>query len=230
MSLNPGLAGVGTLGFFARDASGSVVAVTAAHVVNADTDDPTNKKVFVGDRDGATLMTARLGHVSAVRPNPPSMKLAEDTALVHVDTHSLCTNRANSSHTPQTSFASHAVSQTIEVWKNGRTSGITMGEMEMVPVRVRTLTGLSWAVTFKITSTGTGAFSLRGDSGSAVIETATGRVAGIVIAGPTDDDAKAASYCVPIHRMVAELGIQPVVEGDLGPNLHGQFTPFELDK
>lgn len=192
----------GTLGAMVRDrASGAVSILTNYHVACVDEAWTAGEAVIQPGRfDGGNPATQGFGTLTR-----GVLSENVDGALVAVDA-----GRAWVDEVVDIGAVAGSTTATLgmAVQKRGRTTEHTHGEVVSVDATVRVNYGSTIGVRtlrrqLRITPTGGGRFSDRGDSGS-VILTGDRRVVGLLFAGATDGSA---TFANPVAPVLAELGI-----------------------
>ncbi|WP_153392811.1 chymotrypsin family serine protease [Ornithinicoccus halotolerans] len=200
----------GTLGgFVTRGAGGEVYALSNWHVLaGSPSAQPGDVVLQPGPADGGTAPADRVGTLADLVPLRPSQPAVVDAAIAMLDDAGV-----------DLGYPVGPVSETVEarggeaVGKVGRTTGVTAGrvsaiELDGLVVGYGELGAISFDNQVEVESTGAGAFSRGGDSGSLVYRP-DGVALGLLFAGSETGGpgGTGLTYVNPIGAVLESLGI-----------------------
>jgi len=207
-SINAPGTGAGTLGLFVRDrVDGATLLMTCMHVVAASAGSAVGAPVLQpAELDGGesardvVATVRRHGHLTGRAPM--------DCAIAHVHREVEC------QHSPMSGWCDGRFAPVdptligVPVRKLGRTTHESAGVVSGIEVEisVRFDSAIVRFANLVEVSTAVGAFSARGDSGSLVVETATGRAVGLHTAG-----SRHASYSQAIGPLLDHFSVDLLV-------------------
>lgn len=174
--------GVGTLGAFARDVEGRTVLLSNNHVIAVENDARVGDEIFQAQRERGRVVAALAAWVPITLETPNRVDIASaviDEKTAFENAFLPLRNRP----TPQGTAAPRVGAR---VFKVGRTSGLTVGQITAVEARVPNVGYGIGAAAFEgsliIEGQGGSTFSAPGDSGSGIYNL-RGRLVGFLYAG-----------------------------------------------